>query len=519
MLADRFAYCLLLLLVALPAGCGESASDSDAEADDDLPNPDDDSDDDSVDDDSDAPMGAPPLNPYLADSPWPMAHANPYCQDSSPLAGPEAADNLATDFLPGTPVGVFPLFGNADENGERALWVSTSLQIYTIDANQTPLTTIDWLWKDANLDNLMSGAYTVLDHEGRFFVPQGAAIAAFGHETAGDVRSPIAPLAVFDLPEASADESVIGLNLAYDGTLMFATSAGRVGAVDRDFHAAHVRQLSGDEDVLSNSIAVDEDGGVYVVTSRRVYRVQWTGDELTLDGAHGAWSAAYEAGPATLPPGRLSLGSGTTPTLMGFGDRDKFVVICDGQQVMHLVLFWRDHIPDDWVAIAPGKDRRIAAELPVTFGQPELENTSTEQSLTVWEYDIAVVNNYYGPHAVSGFLAAALSNLPPYAPYGVEKFRWDPARRRLASVWSNPAISCPNGVPGMSAGSGLLYCLGQRDIAWTLEAIDWGSGASAFHVVLGDEFKFNSFWAAVEIGPVRNVVSGTVFGTLDIRPR
>lgn len=47
---------------------------------------------------------------------------------------------------------------------------------------------------------------------------------------------------------------------------------------------------------------------------------------------------------------QISRGSGTTPTLMGFGDDpDKFVVIADGAEGgTNLVAFWRDDIPEDF---------------------------------------------------------------------------------------------------------------------------------------------------------------------------
>ena len=248
-----------------------------------------------------------------------------------------------------------------------------------------------------------------------------------------------------------------------------------------------------------------------------MYRVQWTGMELTLDEAKGAWVAAYESGPDVRPPGRLGVGSGTTPSLMGFGEQDKFVVIGDGQALMHIVLFWRDEIPADWEPIAAGKDRRIAAEVPITYGDPSATNTSTEQSVLVRGYDAAVVSNYYGPDALPSFIAPALSNLPGYAPYGVEKFKWNPQTRTLGSVWANPDLSCPNGVPTMSEASGLMYCIGQRETNWTVEAIDWETGESDFYVFLGEAIHYNSFWAATEIGPDRNIITGTLLGTLDVR--
>jgi len=511
-----FSSCLLWLVVTIAffiAACDGEKSEDDAD-DDQSP-----VDDDESDDDSDPFDATPPVNPFLADSPWPAAHGNPYCQDSSPLRGPEPGDDLVVSFLPGTPVSVFMLYTNPDAEGKRAVWASTAFQVYTIDANQAPLEMLSKVNKKLDIHNLMSGAYTLLDIDDTLFSPQGDAIHAYTTENPHDFRSPIVERSVFAVPDALPGEEVIGLNLTYDGRLVFATSAGRVGVITRDFNDAQMLQLGAGDEELSNSFAVDEDGGIYIVTSKTMYRVQWTGAVLTQDEARGAWSLPYEAGPQTLQPGRLSIGSGTTPTLMGFDDQDKLVVICDGQELMHLVAYWRDKIPDDWQPIAPGWDRRIAADMPVTFGDPFETNATTEQSLTVWGYDVAVVNNYFGPDALSGVFAPLLSNLPLYAPYGVEKFTWDPVRRDLVFAWANRLISCPNGVPSMSNGSGLMYCIGQRDAAWTLEAIDWETGASAFHVTLGRDIKYNSFWANTEIGPDRNIITGTFLGTLDIRPR
>ncbi len=33
-------------------------------------------------------LDEPPVNPFVVDSPWPMSHANPYCQASSLYPGP-----------------------------------------------------------------------------------------------------------------------------------------------------------------------------------------------------------------------------------------------------------------------------------------------------------------------------------------------------------------------------------------------------------------------------------------------
>ena len=121
-------------------------------------------------------------------------------------------------------------------------------------------------------------------------------------------------------------------------------------------------------------------------------RVQWRGTALDI-----AWTADYEIGHQIQVSGRLGAGSGSTPILMGTHDGDdKFVVITDGQNVKHLVLFWRDEIPADWTPIAEGKGRRIAAEVPVTFGNLTTDSSVSEQAVVVRGYGASVVHNDYG---------------------------------------------------------------------------------------------------------------------------
>ena len=79
---------------------------------------------------------------------------------------------------------------------------------------------------------------------------------------------------------------------------------------------------------------------------------------------HGVAQPRTKSADDVPSPIRLGPGSGSTPSLMGTkADDDRFVVITDGQALMHLVLFWRDEVPDDWEPIAPGKDPRIACEI------------------------------------------------------------------------------------------------------------------------------------------------------------
>lgn len=470
----------------------------------------------------------PPMNPYLADSPWPMSHRNPYCQASSPLPGPEAGGTrLATEFKCAGMAPITLCYSNPYHDGRRVIWGSSITAIFKADPTDACLNVLRCVPKSLSRDPI-SGAYTLIDRDNNFYVPKNTTIEMYTDAIPGDPSSSILLKGSYSIPQGclrNPDEHIVGLNLTYDGYLVWVTSHGAVGVVSRDFSKGFYHLLAEDESV-SNSIAVDEDHGIYIVTSRFMHRLQWTGAGISNCPADGAWRASYETGPDVPLPGRLGTGSGTTPTLMGSGCMDKFVVIADGRELMHLVLFWRDEIPQDWQAIGSGIDRRIAAQIPITFGNASKRKSTTEQSVLVRGYGAAVVSNDYGrlpqTDSLPGFLGKmniTLTNLWPYAPYGVEKFVWDPCTREMYSAWANPSISCPNGIPTMSSASGLMYCWGQRNSIWTLEALDWKTGESVFHKYLGLMQWFNSAYAATEIGADQCIVSGTLFGIARVRIR
>ena len=67
------------------------------------------------------------------------------------------------------------------------------------------------------------------------------------------------------VPDCVDGEHLVGLSMAYDGSLVFATSAGRVGAVSQDFaRAAPMLQLPGRDvaklplKMISNNFAIDQ---------------------------------------------------------------------------------------------------------------------------------------------------------------------------------------------------------------------------------------------------------------------
>lgn len=458
----------------------------------------------------------PPINPFLAQSPWPIIHANPYQQGSSSFPGPTTADGLALDVTPMT-TGIAPLYDT-----DLHLWVRLPYMGTTAWVERTPTTlrTAAVHREGLSLDGLQ-GAYTLVDVDDVFYNGRGTSIQAF-QSIDGEVEK----IHEYFIPGGDSDP-LIGLNLLYDGTLVYTTAKARVGVIGRDF-ASNEDQIrlggegmnGNEQETISNSLAVDENGGIYVVTSGHMYRVQWDGASLSV-----AWRAAYDTGGSRQTNGgRLGAGSGSTPSLMGTRDgEDKFVVITDGAALMNVVLFWRDAIPDDWVPVVPAEPR-IAAQVPVTFGDPSATKSISEQSVLVRGYSAAVVNNEYGIRipaflpSIFSQLIVLLTNLPFIAPFGVEKFTWNPTTRTLDTAWASRAVSCPNGIPTMSAPSNLLYCIGQRWMAWTLEAVDWETGESVFARRMGWWPGYNSVYAALEVGPDAELVTGALTGAVRFRP-
>lgn len=458
----------------------------------------------------------PPTNPFLADSPWPMTHRNPYCQASSPLPGPTASEVdrglFKVQTLPEEAVAITLNFSPRNSDGKYSLWGSSRNIVYKLNGNERKWRSATSVRKGGKTSQAISGAYTVLDREGRLFVPKGDTILVYQEEISGEPKSIIKEVKRFSLNKKQLlleGEQIVGMNLTYDGFLAMVTNRSLVLVMNRDSGELVSHRLNAQEEV-SNSLAVDEKGGLYVVTHKKMYRLQWKEGNLSK-----SWDCEYPTSETPMP-GRLGLGSGTTPTLMGTGNQDKLVVIADGQKKMNLVAFWRDEIPKDWKAI-PGHSPRVAGIIPILFGDPTRERSITDQSLLVRGYGAVAVNNDYGDHPTdtwSNFWTILWSNYKDYAPYGIEKFEWLPAERKFKSVWANSELSVPNGIPTMSSATGLIYYLGQKDEQWTVEGVDWNTGKLQFRYVLENAVKYNSYYAGMEIGYDADLVTGTVGGAL-----
>jgi hypothetical protein len=469
--------------------------------------------------------------------------------------------------LEGPGVPVISSFTAPYEDGGRAVWSTvTGTDAAIVKVDHETFQIIDWYVpaeREANPPTFrlgLSGAYTGIDAKNRFVVGRTRFVSLFGDEVAGDRFSPIVLKKRIFIPDdvfCNANDVIAGMSLTYDGNIAIVTELGNLFVISPDADPNNLGEIpvasTNDNcananasalEIVSNSIAADENGAIYVLTSAAMYRFNWDGNTLTR-----AWRAAYESSDQVPSPIRLGPGSGSTPSLMGTNaDDDRFVVITDGQALMRLVLFWRDEVPADWEPIAPGKDRRIACEVPVDFGTGATEAIS-EQSVAVRGYASILVNNLLTDPTVNPPSTLALSavaqnlvsalegGIPEKAPHGVERIDWDPETRTCATVWANSDISIPNGIPSISEASSLVYGAGQRDGQWGLEGLDFDTGESRVWVPAGSgacpqeylsiaailpgvsevlqqvpDSCENSVYAATTVGPDGMVYQGTLNG-------
>ena len=114
-------------------------------------------------------------------------------------------------------------------------------------------------------------------------------------------------------------------------------------------------------------------------------------------------------------------------------------------------------------------------------------------------------------------LEAGLDNLggDDAVAHGLHKYEWDPAERRLKEAWVNTGVSSPNSVPFVAQGSDLVYTCGTRGGKWTIEALDWTTGASRFHYVVGGS-RYNTLGGGVTVDDDGRLLYGTVFGKVRI---
>ena len=311
--------------------------------------------------------------------------------------------------------------------------------------------------------NILASSYSVLDTDNRLYLGNPRGFTVYTDADPDDADSAIVDVGSFTLPD-EATGTLVGMVITYDGDLVLATDEGYLVAIDRSTLeplsvVALDHQSEGGPRWVRNSMVVDDDGGIYLVSNGYLHKVVWTGAELTTDPAQGAWSEPYEDDGS---------GSGSTPQLMGWGpDCDRVVLIQDGRTKMNLAAYWRDTPPDGWTPDPSYPSARMAGRIPVTAGDVGDGSTQSENSPTVYGYDVLLINNQplnvpadIPPNIAVPAIGGFLGGLPRYTPHGAQLVRWDPDAHAFAPVWENTELASPSAVPAISGEERLVYTVG-----------------------------------------------------------
>ncbi len=434
----------------------------------------------------------PPQHPYLADNPGSNIHNDAYMSDA--YAGPG-------------PLGVRPTVSSTLQFAECAsLTFDRRGRIETVCVG--PTTPTLKLFDPTSLEELASyrlpdrrlgpnvfsdfsgGGYFYLDNHDRAVIPTGTNHIRIVAQNAAGNRFVL--VRDFNLNAAmGADDKIISALPAWSGQLVFVTEAGVVGAIDRRTGRIRVVRL---HEAVTNSFAVDETGGIYIVSTAALYRL-----DLNRAGApRVTWREKYE-NTGEMKPGQVSPGSGTTPTLMD----DKWVAITDNADPMQVVVYRRDHHVRG--------DREVCSVPVFKKGA-----SATDNSLIAAGRALVVTNNYgyEGPaQTIAGKLTAP----------GIERVDINRNGTACHVRWRNRTAHSPSAVPKMSLASGLIYAVTRerRPLvdSWYLTALDFRTGRAVFRQRYGTGLGNNVNYAPVSLGPRGVAYIGVLGGLVRIADR
>ena len=309
-----------------------------------------------------------------------------------------------------------------------------------------------------------------------------------------------------------AGEGIVSVLPDWDGLLWFVTRGGLVGTVDRGDGTVRTMRLGGEG--VSNSFAVDESGGVFIVSDRALYRF----DAGRKGTPRVSWRIVYPNS-GIHKPGQSDAGSGTTPTLMG----RSWVAITDNADPMDVVVYRRARtLPKAKRKHRRGKRKakaRLVCSAPV-FGKGA---SSSDNSLIATNRSMVVENNYGyvisatdlgGSESVGGL--ARIDVVKKKRGKHAKRRKRRKARLRCRTAWTSDERA-PSVVPKLSLANGLVYTYTKPPRsdgldAWYLTTLDFRTGRTVYRRLAGTGFGFNNNYAPVTLGPDGTAYVGVLGG-------
>ena len=360
------------------------------------------------------------------------------------------------------------------------------------------------------------GGYFYLDNLDRAVVPTSDGRIDVVAES-GPAGAPTLSLQrQYDVSPYVGSAPILSVLPDWRGRLWFVTDSGVVGVVNPRTGQARAMRLPHRE-TIGNSIAVDETGGVFVVSDHALYRF----DAGRGDRPRVTWRKRYDAG-TRQKPGQSEFGSGTTPTVIRRGARHYVAITDNADPRMHVLVYH---------AGRRGPGRRPVCSMPVF--RPG--RSDTDNSLIAFGRALVVENNYGYTGPESNPPAGTPDRNTPTTTPGVTRIDVDYRHGGCRKVWTNTSVRVPTSVSKASTAAGLVYVYehpsarqvrytGSEPVTgpedpWYLTALDARTGHRVWSVLTGTGLGYNNNYAPITLGPDGTAYVGVLGGLLAVHDR
>lgn len=353
--------------------------------------------------------------------------------------------------------------------------------------------------------NFSGGGYFYLDNKDR------AVVSTFtGHLLVIAVNDTSLTLVRdIDVSAATAGSGIQSALPDWAGRLWFVTTNGVVGMVSAKGRVYSHRLPTGES--IANSFAMDESGGVFVVSTSALYRF-----DIAKGGPVVTWRKRYDNG-TRQKPGQVSQGSGTTPTLIGAASSrggGSIAITDNADPRMHVLVFRRGKA-------GPGRTP-LCKKAVFPAGASDTEN-----SLVSVPGGLIAENNYgYAGPLPSGLSRRIADTVP-----GLVRVNVDYKKGGCQIVWQNSTARVPSVVSKVSLATGLLYTYTHPTAAelpwtsralpdvlapdsWFLTAINVRTGKQVWSQLAGSGTGYNNNYAPISLGRDGAAYVGTLGGLI-----
>lgn len=426
-----------------------------------------------------------PSHPYMAPNGKNNIHNDVYMTDVYTIKGPESGDLNVTMSNIGKLGGTIA-FNSENKIITLGIWADGSRALYILDPEN--LVILDKFDLPTGTLSVAGGGYFYLDQNYRAVIPTvDKRIFIIG--TSGNPAK-LTLEKEYNLSSLPDPCNIASVLPDWNGNLWFVTAEGIVGVVgDNNLNTLQLSHLDSITNTvvnepIANSFAIDETGGVFIVSDYALYRFELNGAGQPVV----VWREEYDRG-TMKKPGQLSFGSGTTPTLIS---KDYVAITDNAEPRMNVLIYKR---------AKNISSNRLLCKVPVfTSGA-----SSNENSLIAFNNSIIVENNY------------GYSNLFNFVGHLSEPglcridFRAD---GNYSIAWTSSLI-IPSVVSKYSSANNLIYTYTKDTEGWYFTAVNATTGQVAFQKKVGpDEIIYNNHYSGIAIAPDGTAYVGSPKGVI-----